>query len=215
MYDIKRTPMRRSSLWAAFAALSVSCLTAQQPRVAVYMDFEKIPGTAAVSAMERETERLLKPSGIALDWRLTRENHGDHPVPALVVFRFKGSCKVDRSPGTGGTFRSAGESQTLASTQVSRGRVLPFSEVRCDQVRDALHFLHGNAGLKERQAALGRALGRVVAHELYHIFAMTTAHGKRGLARPSQTLEDLVSIDGPRFAQEDSRAMTPPTDATR
>ncbi len=177
------------------------------------MDFDSVPGQAAMSAMEQEVDKLLKPSGISLDWRLTRENRGDRTFASLVVLRFKGSCKADRAPEAGSDFGSFGESHTLASTKVADGKVLPFSEVQCDQVRSALRFLHPGAGLRERQLALGRALGRVVAHELYHIFARTTGHGAHGLAQPSQSLEDLVRADGPKFRTEDSRRMEAPAAA--
>jgi hypothetical protein len=174
------------------------------------MDFERVPGPAAIAAMEQEVNELLKPSGIALEWRLTKDNRGDRTFSSLVVLRFRGSCKADGMPDGGEDFGSFGESRVLASTKVSEGRVLPFSEVQCDQVRTALRFIGSGAGPKERQMALGRALGRVVAHELYHIFARTTAHAARGLAKPSQSLADLVAPAGPKFAAEDSRAMQKP-----
>jgi hypothetical protein len=206
--------MPRIFPWAVCAALSVLCSTGQQARVGVVMDFESAPGSASVAAMEQEVNDLLKPSGISLDWQLAKENRGDRPFASLVVLRFKGSCKADRVSESGaGEFGSLGESRALASTKVSDGHVLPFSEVRCDEVRGALRFLRPGVGLKERQLALGRALGRVVAHELYHIFAKTTAHGTHGLARPSQSLEELIAVEGPKFWEQDSRAMTAPAAA--
>jgi hypothetical protein len=177
------------------------------------MDFESVPGPTAMAAMEQEVNELLKPSGIALDWRLAKENRGDHPFASLVVLRFKGTCKAEQLPAGVGDFGSLGETHALASTRVAGGRVLPFSEVECDQVRSALRFLHPGAGLRERQLALGRALGRVVAHELYHIFARTTAHSALGLAKSSQSLEDLVSVDGPKFGKQESREMEVPAPA--
>jgi len=206
--------MLRSSNWALYAALAAfsTSLPAQQHIVGVFMDFESVPGEASVRAMEQEVDQLLKPSGISLDWRLIRENKGNQPFGSLVVLRFKGSCKADRMPIVASDLGLPGEDHALASTLVSEGRVLPFSEVECDQVRNALRYLHPGAGSRERQLALGRALGRVVAHELYHIFARTTTHAAHGLAQPSQSLEDLVSVKGPTFREEDWRAMTPPAD---
>jgi len=204
--------MPRISPWAVCTALSVLASAAQQQsHVAVFMDFESLPGPAAVAAMEQEVNNLLKPSGISLDWRLTRDNHGDRTFASLVVLRFTGSCKADRIPSGGSDFGSFGETHRLASTTVSGGRVLPFSEVECDQVRGALSFLRQGAVLQERQLALGRALGRVVAHELYHIFARTTSHSAHGLAQASQSLEDLISVEGPKFDKQDSQSMATPT----
>jgi hypothetical protein len=44
-----------------------------------------------------------------------------------------------------------------------------------------------------RNIVFGRALGRVVAHELYHILALTTEHAEAGVAKPSFSAQDLMS----------------------
>ena len=79
----------------------------------------------------------------------------------------------------------------LGTSLVSDGQVLPFSEVECDQVRKTLAY-EERATEMDRQCALGRAMGRVVAHELYHVLACTTKHAGRGLARATQTLKGMV-----------------------
>ena len=101
----------------------------------------------------------------------------------------------------------AGERIVVGDTQVLDGRVLPFSEVRCDEVRRALSYLAPAATVEQRQKALGLAMGRVVAHELYHVLAHTTEHTQRGLARATQTLRDLVSSKAIRFREEEAEAM--------
>src|ERR1017187_298995 len=57
-----------------------------------------------------------------------------------------------------------------------------------------------------RDGALGRALGRVLAHELYHIFADTTQHPPAGVAKPAYSAEDLLSADF-SFARREALAM--------
>ena len=47
--------------------------------------------------------------------------------------------------------------------------------------------------LRDRQKAFGLALGRVVAHELYHFLADKTRHAAAGLAGASHDWLDLVS----------------------
>ena len=44
-----------------------------------------------------------------------------------------------------------------------------------------------------RAEVFGRALARVIAHEIYHIVAQTTDHGESGLAKPELSRDDLVS----------------------
>ena len=44
-----------------------------------------------------------------------------------------------------------------------------------------------------RQAALGRALARVIAHEIYHIVGETTDHQYSGVAKASFSVRDLLT----------------------
>lgn len=192
----------RVTVCLAFAALP---LFAQPPSsVGVFMLFDSVPGAGAVELMESEVEDLLKPAGLSLVWRLASENQGSETFAGLVVLKFKGRCKPDAWPQLPvSDFGSSGEVHELALTRVSNGRVLPYTEVECDEVRRALAYLGEGVGLDERQAALGRAMGRVVAHELYHILAKTTVHARRGLAKPAQSLGDLVAAKRLAFLDSD------------
>jgi hypothetical protein len=166
------------------------------------LDFDSVPGAAAVEVMKKEVDSLLK--GVSLNWRMVKENHGDEPFSGLVVLKFKGRCKAEpwaQQPNP------SGGSWTMGTTRVVNGQVLPFSEVRCDEVRRALAYLHPDASQRERQKALGLALGRVVAHELYHILAHTTAHAVRGLAKAAESMDDLISDLPMVFRAEDTAAI--------
>jgi hypothetical protein len=101
----------------------------------------------------------------------------------------------------------------LGDAKVENGRVLPFSEVRCDEVRKALSYLAPAASPEQRQVALGMAMARVVAHELYHMLARTTRHAMHGLARASQPLPELVSSRKMVFERQDSEAIRKGFDA--
>jgi hypothetical protein len=90
---------------------------------------------------------------------------------------------------------------------VDHGRVLPFSEVQCDQVRKTLFALEPTAGKNEKQEALGLAMARVVAHELYHVLASSTAHASRGLAKAVLPFSDLVAKPDLGFFEQDSRSI--------
>ena len=56
--------------------------------------------------------------------------------------------------------------------------------------------------VEERNRRYGRALGRVVAHELYHILANTTDHSRHGLAKALLTVSELV-LDPCRFGSHE------------
>lgn len=201
-----RVPLLAFVFVASALAQSPSKAPGRPLAVGIFMQFDSLPGSASLAAMEREVEEIMKPSGLALDWLLAKDNRGDRPFGGLVFLRFKGSCKADSFQPVN-AFGSAGDVRALGSTAVSEGRVLPFTEVQCDQVRRALAYLRPATGFAERQSALGRALGRVVAHELYHIFARTTGHSAGGLAGPEQSLEDLVSDRELRFQRKDAQAI--------
>jgi hypothetical protein len=201
-----------SSLTACVAA-TVLLVSAQGPAtppksrsVGIFMEFESAPGEESVRTMEEEVSGLLKPSGVSLDWRMVKDNRGSQPFAGLVVLRFKGACKVQHGDSAQ-AFSAALEEESLGSTKVDHGRVLPYSEVECDRVRKALAYLGPGVGQKERQHALGVALGNVVAHELYHILASTTAHTQKGIAKASHSLQDLVSAGRLAFTEEDSSAI--------
>jgi hypothetical protein len=170
------------------------------------MDFDQKPEGVSVEAMKRAVEALLKPSGIRLVWRFTSENHGTEAFSDLAVLKFQGRCQA-KGPLPLSGFGSLGETETLASTDVSVNRVLPYTKVRCDEIRKALAYVKPGAGAMQLQQALGLALGRVVAHELYHILARSASHASEGLAKTSQLLRDLVSPRELIFDDRSSRAI--------
>lgn len=176
------------------------------PLIGVYLDFDHIPESVPVDVMERAVEGLLKPSGITLAWRLMSENRGTESFSGLAVLKFKGRCDIG-PPLPASDFGTLGEIDALALTEVSHGAVLPYTEVECDQVRKALSYLRPGAGPLQREQALGLALGRVVAHELYHILANSAGHAAVGLAKASELLRDLVSPRDLPFDETTSRAI--------
>jgi len=70
------------------------------------------------------------------------------------------------------------------------GKVLPFSDVECDRVRASIRSANGR---QLSDLVLGRALARVLAHELYHVLARTPTHARAGLAKRSLSGIELSS----------------------
>jgi hypothetical protein len=104
-----------------------------------------------------------------------------------VVVTLTGKCAC------GGFLKSTREILVLGTTAVDSGHVLPFSQVRCDAVRRLLPEVEYAADRRTGDAALGRVLGRVLAHELYHAVLGTTHHASSGLAKGFQSTEELKS----------------------
>ena len=136
--------------------------------------------------MKREVADLLRPSGVALDWRLLENNRGTEAFADLAVMRFRGRCRTDRDPA----FPAQDHGRaTLGSTWISEGHVLPFGQVQCDQIRQSIT----DAGGGPRDSLLGRAMGRVVAHELFHVLAKTASHTRHGLTKSCYTGTELTA----------------------
>lgn len=170
-------------LLAASTVLSVQA--PMYPAIGVFLDFDAVPSAVSVDVMKGEAAKIMKSAGYMLDWRALKENRGKETFASVVVVKFHGKCRLEYPARFDA---NAEENVTLASTMVRDGHVLPFSDVQCDQVRKVLAY--GTS--PDRQKALGLALGRVLAHELYHFLADTTKHAGAGLAKASHDWAELV-----------------------
>jgi hypothetical protein len=89
---------------------------------------------------------------------------------------------------------------------MSDGAILPFSDVDCDKIRRFIASDVRSLEAGTREIVYGRAVGRVLAHELYHVFTNTTRHASWGVAKAFYTSRDLVS-DQFRFEEKDTKAL--------
>lgn len=173
---------------------------------AVFMDFEGKAAPRALDEMKREIASLLKPAQVQLVWRLLDAPRDSEFFSDLIVVKFRGKCHMD---GVQSLFSELGpyeDNQSLGSTQVSDGHVLPFSQLECDRIRRSIAPLAMGSVPEQREALLGRAMGRVLAHELFHILTKTVHHGGEGVAKMSYSRNDLVA-DGFSFSSKDSEAI--------
>ena len=167
------------------AAMALQSPAPKSPAIGVFIDFDAAPSDRSVDIMKHEAEKIMESSGYRLDWRALKENQGREAFAHVVVVKFHGKCRLEY-PATEG---DAGESVTMASTLVQDRHVLPFSDVQCDEVRKVLAY----GTPPDRQKALGLALGRVVAHELYHLLVDKTKHATAGLTKATHTWIDLAT----------------------
>jgi hypothetical protein len=182
--------MLRLPILSGFLALLAQAGIVVSP-VGVYLDFEEPPSDATVEAMRKEAASALYRVGIPVAWRLVSENLGNEPFERLVVVKLTGGCSCR------GFLKATREILVLGTTAVVDGHVLPYSEVRCDAVRRLLPDIEFAADRRVGDAALGRVLGRVLAHELYHAVLGTPHHGASGLAKGFQSTEELKSDELP------------------
>ena len=184
--------MQNSFLPVLLTCCSCIANAAGSPSVAVFIDFESEPSEESVLQMKSEAASILAPSGISLDWHSLSNRPEFSTFSDLVVFKFRGSCQV-HNPAMDSELGPAMERVALASTAVEDGHILPFSDVRCDEIRRFLAPDLAKAKEPKRDGMYGKALGRVVAHELYHILAATEKHGTQGVARPSHSRQNLTA----------------------
>jgi hypothetical protein len=138
----------------------------------------------AFREMGREAAHILKQSGVALRLHL-----GVPPQSVsgmLVVVRLVGQCDMDGSQA----FLVPGP---LGWAHEVDGTVLPFSDLACDNLRGAVGSAIAGGSQLGGNVLLGRAMGRVLAHELYHIVADTSVHGRDGVAQAAFTTRQLTS----------------------
>src|SRR6266404_9453751 len=173
--------------------------------VAVFTSFDGPHSSHAVEAMKQEVESIIRPTGINLSWRALEEPRLDEAFSDLAVVKFHGRCDMEGIQLLFSELGPDGETGgVLGSTKISDGQVLPFSELECDHIRRSIAPLTLGNSRMEREALLGRAMGRVLAHELFHVFANTAKHGREGVAKTSHSRRDLVA-DRFGFAPHDAK----------
>ncbi len=136
--------------------------------------------------MKQEVETVLKPSGFRFDWR-TRAEAGAASFDNLVVVRFNGNCVAEP---VGYLYDERGP---LAFTHTTSGEVQPYSEVACDKVAAAVRSAMTGSDYANADRLLGRALGRVVAHEMIHMLAKSGAHAESGVGRAALSGKRLIA----------------------
>ena len=138
----------------------------------------------ALHEMGLEAAHILKTSGISLQWQVGVPAHAVNG--RLVVVKLLGRCDMDGA-------RALQLSGPLGWSHEANGVILPFSDLACDNIRGAVYGAVIAGNQYRGNVLLGRAMGRVLAHELYHIIANTTEHGRQGVAQATLSARELTS----------------------
>lgn len=180
----------RSLLFVGLGICFASLMEGADPvdAVTLFTSFEHEPPEAVRQAMEDELAAILSPIQAEVVWRSLEFSTGNDRQcrSKLAVIRFDG--KSDASDlANYGDFR-----WTLGASHVTDGEVQPFCNVNADAIRAyvAENLRALNPG--DRNLVFGRALARVLAHELYHIFSQSKRHSKSGLMRAQYSPEQLT-----------------------
>jgi hypothetical protein len=141
--------------------------------------------------MQREARLAVESSGIHLDWKSQDEPFGE-VTGGVAVVDMRGQC-ASAAPLPNAWRHPERRAEPLGQTHLVNGTILPFADILCDAVHRLVDHDLRVARSSEREELLGRALGRVLAHELYHILARSTDHTHQGISRAEQTSADLLS----------------------
>lgn len=156
-------------------------------QVGLYTTFQYAPPAPVREAAREELAAVVTPLGILVHWRPEADNPSDPWWNRVATIQFIGRCDdSDLRPGPPHPW-------VFGQTRVSEGNVIPYAEIHCDPLRAYLAPILVSMGQRRRTVVFGRALGRVVAHELYHILAKTRRHGFSGMGKESFTPAELTA----------------------
>jgi hypothetical protein len=194
--------------------LSVSILFLAADRVAfaqapVHLLLEFTPESAlqpaVIAAASAEAANIWAPYGVAVDVAGTCRVAPDHAETLTITIR-RSSPSSEQWQGTLGTivFDVDGAPQ-------------PFVTVYFDRLMELISNAPTwvtNERLWPRalrQQIVGRALGRVIAHEIGHFVLRSREHASGGLMRKVHASDELIAPDRTRFAlsRPAARAATP------
>jgi hypothetical protein len=179
------------TIWLSLlaAGLASAELPESQNRFAVVLSFDEEYSGPTLEQMQRELEYILSPVGFEFHWRMGPNDRREEIANFLVSVRMKGRCAILSQPEEAG---ERFDNRVLGHTEMTEGRILSYCEVDCDGVQSMIRSTTSGDSFVQLQNRFGRALGRVLAHEVFHILSGTTRHRRDGVSKAVVTPEELV-----------------------
>ena len=161
------------------------CVHAEPHTLAIYLKQTGGLKGESLEMMQLELQRLLDPAGIHVIWKDFGARKAGEDFDFVVVGSIAGSCLPGENKPVQ-TIAAVHSLVSLADTAVSDNHILPFFKVDCSRLMSLL-------GRKVGGPIIGRALARVIGHELYHILARTMEHRDTGIAKAIFSAKDLFT----------------------
>lgn len=156
--------------------------------VTVLVQFDEPHSAPVYDAMRMEVDQIYEETAVDVEWRSYRTGETTPVMMRAIVVRMRGECQTNGLYG----METVESESALGFTHSVDGHLLPFVEVLCDKVR-ALTMCRRVHEPREPALILGRALGRVLAHEMFHVLAETSSHAEEGLLRRNLSGFELTS----------------------
>lgn len=172
--------------------ISGRSLTDSGKGVMVYL--EPGDGLSGVALVETKAELLsvMHGIGVQVDWWDPEKSRTTAPGVTLIVADFKGTCSVPAHSSID-SVEDVRALPALADASISDGHILPFAHVNCEALSRFIGPLLTRHSGAQRERLLGRAIGRLLAHEAYHILAQTRDHAPSGIAKERFSTGDLLA----------------------
>ena len=184
---VRGLAMKWIAVALSFGSLSVFGSDGSLPQadVGVYLTFKQPIPEGVLRGIQAEVQGILSRFGFRLHWR-EMASAGAETWADLAVVTFEGACDPSSEypafvPGV------------LGWTHITDGTIQPYATIDCDRIGSQISTRLFAFPAGERSRLLERAVARVVAHELYHIFARSTAHEDSGVGKAEFTASDLLS----------------------
>lgn len=168
---------------AVLCALAGVLHAASEAPVALIVDATTPLPRVVELALHQEIDSIFRETGYGFSWVDRQQMKAEDSYPDLIVVKIRSACRVDPAmPASGRSTRMA-----LGWAHRSAGDVMPFVEIDCARITRML------AGASNEEHAVGRALGRVLAHELYHVLTGSIHHAAVGVTQGALSPAHLVS----------------------
>ena len=189
-----RSLMRRLLLLVGLATIPAHALD-----LTVLLDIEQKHSQRALDEMRRELSKVFKPTNLNIAVRLRQETKPDEMFNDVVMVKLKGTCKMQNLAPL------MDERGPFAFTHTVDGKILPFSEVACDHIARSIGQAMLGDEMRDRDRLFGRALARVMAHEIVHMVGKCSDHSHAGVFRHAlsdrQLLAEKLELDAEDIAR--------------
>jgi len=164
-------------------------IPAANRELVVFLKTEPGQPRQPLKGMKQEADALMAESGYTISWRDLGDSNRDAGDASVAVIELHGICQA---PQSGLAVKDLAPGASLASTAVADGKVLPYSWLDCDNLASLLAPVLLSDAPDKRSALYGRAMGRLVAHELFHALVQTREHDGGGIAKRSFSAQDVL-----------------------